>query len=295
MKVIKYSNKLDNVLCSDSELVQIATNFQFVEGPVWDAGTNQLLFTDIPNNTIYSWNEKTRAISIVNNELEKPNGLAIDANGDIWVCEHKGQKITVIAKGQIKGTITHFYNKRLNSPNDIVCKSDGSLYFTDPPYGFRDEVLERELSFQGIYRIDPVAMEATLLNDEMVWPNGIAFSPDERKIFVADTMEQKIYEFEVHHDGNLGERREFASMDASIGPGIADGLKVDLEGNLYAAGPGGIWIFSSTGESLGVIQTPEQAANVGWGGADLRTLFVTATKSLYKIKLNIPGYSSFMR
>jgi gluconolactonase len=233
MKVIRYSLSLENIIYADSEITKLESNFRFVEGPVWDSKRNRLIFTDIPNYTIYSWEERTKEVTIVNNNLNKPNGLALDKKGDIWVCEHGGRKITKInEKGGIQGTITQFNNKRFNSPNDIVCKSDGSLYFTDPPYGFRDVRIQRELSFQGIYRINPATREITLLNDEMEWPNGLAFSPDEKKLYVADTMKQRIYEFEVRQDGCLDNKREFVSLDSTVGPGIADGLKVDIEGNV---------------------------------------------------------------
>jgi gluconolactonase len=180
-----------------------------------------------------------------------------------------------------------FRGKRLNSPNDAVVKSDGTIYFTDPPYGIKPE--EQELSFQGVFSFNPERQNLTLLADDFDRPNGLAFSPDERVLYIADSSSRRhIRAFDVHSDGMLRRGRVFATID-SESPGNPDGMKIDVEGNLYSAAAGGIWIYSADGESLGIIPTPETPANCAWGDKDGKSLYITARTSLYRIKLNVPG------
>jgi len=179
-----------------------------------------------------------------------------------------------------------YRGRRLNSPNDAVVKSDGNIYFTDPLYGIKPE--EQELEFQGVYRLDPDGLGLTLLVDDMERPNGLAFSPDERTRYIADSSDRRhVKVFDVEDDGTLANGRVFAEIRSEL-PGNPDGMKVDVEGNLYVA-TAGVWIFSEKGENLVVIEMPETPANLAWGNKDWRTLYITARTSLYRIKMNLEG------
>ena len=179
-----------------------------------------------------------------------------------------------------------YRGRRLNSPNDAVVKSDESIYFTDPPYGIKPE--EQELEFQGVYRLNQDGQEPTLLVDDIERPNGLAFSPDERTLYIADSSDRRhVKAFDVEDDGTLSNGRVFAEIRSEL-PGNPDGMKVDVEGNLYVAAAG-VWIFSEKGENLGVIEMPETPANLAWGNEDWRTLYITARTSLYRIKMNLEG------
>jgi gluconolactonase len=179
-----------------------------------------------------------------------------------------------------------YRGKRLNSPNDAVVKSDESIYFTDPPYGIKPE--EQELEFQGVYRLDPIGQEPILLVDDIERPNGLAFSPDERTLYIADSSDRRhVKAFDVEDDGTLSNGCVFAEIKSEL-PGNPDGMKVDIEGNLYVASAG-VWIFSEEGELQGVIKIPETPANLAWGDKDWRTLYVTARTSLYRVKMNVEG------
>lgn len=186
----------------------------------------------------------------------------------------------------------NFQDKRLNSPNDVVVDSEGMIYFTDPPYGIKPE--QQELPFQGVFRLNPESRKLILLAKDFEKPNGLAFSPDEKVLYIADSSTERrhIRAFDVDPDGTLNNNRVFAEI-RSEEPGNPDGIKVDAEGDLYISAAGGIWVFSVDKEKLGVIRTPERPANCAWGDRDWKTLFLTARTSLYRIRLNIPGYNVF--
>jgi len=280
--------RIAHILTEESELERLATDFQFTEGPVWNASGEFLLFSDIRANRIYKWSP-TKGITIFREPSGNSNGLTYDKEGRLIICEHSNRRLTRIDKDETYTVlIERFRNKHLNSPNDVVVKSNGMIYFTDPPYGINPE--EQELSFQGVYFINPKSKKVTLLKDDFDRPNGISFSPDETVLYIADSSikQRHIRAFDVASDGTIRNNRVFAEIRSEL-PGNPDGMKVDIEGNLYVAAAGGLWIFSKDGEYLGTIRTPEQPANCAWGDEDWKSLFITARTSIYRIKLGVSG------
>ncbi|MGC8794427.1 MAG: SMP-30/gluconolactonase/LRE family protein [Bryobacteraceae bacterium] len=293
---------LDAIVPRTAVIEKVAGGFGFTEGPVWLPG-GSLLFSDIPNNAIYRWTPDGK-VTI----FRKPsgydgtdaapgafigsNGLTLDRQGRLVICEHGNRRVTRLEKdGKLTILADRYQGKRLNSPNDAVFKSDGSLYFTDPPYGLakQDDDPAKELPFSGIYRL--AGGDLQLLSKDLTRPNGLAFSPDEKYLYVANSdVQRKIWmRFEVRPDGTLGTSQVFYDVTRETAPGLPDGLKVDRKGNVYATGPGGVWIFSPEGRHLGTIEPPEVPANCAWGDKDGRTLYITARTSVYRIRLAIPG------
>jgi gluconolactonase len=276
---------------------------KFIEGPVWILKpTPHLLFSDIPSNAIMKWTPDGKLA-----EFRKPvfpgkfaegqyigsNGLTLDNQGRLISCEHGNRRVARTEKdGKITVLADKYQGKRLNSPNDAVFKSNGDLYFTDPPYGFpkEDDGPGKELPFNGVYRLKPGGQPELLVKD-MTRPNGIAFSPDEKRMYIANSdPKKKIWMvYDVAADGKLGNGRVFYDATKESAEGMPDGLKVDKAGNLYGTGPGGIWVFSPAGKLLGKIQPTEVPANCGWGDADGKTLYMTARTSLFRVKLNAVG------
>ncbi len=285
-KPLKHGEKLGSIVSETSEVKRIATGFQFTEGPVWSADKSFLLFSDIPANKILKWSPDG-GVSVFREPSGNSNGLTYDTEDRLIICEHGNRRISRIEKDGAHTVLAdRFHGKRLNSPNDVVVRSDGMIFFTDPPYGITPE--EKELPFNGAFRLDPDSRELTLLAEDFDRPNGLAFSPSERILYIADSPRRHIRAFEVNAEGRLSNSSLFAEI-RSEEPGNPDGMKVDVEGNLYVAAAGGIWIFTPNGERLGIIRTPERPANCAWGCNDWRTLFITARESLYSIRLNVPG------
>lgn len=286
MIILKSGNEFI-ILPQDRELKRLATDFQFTEGPVWNVKEGFLLFSDIRANCIYKWSAEEGLI-VFREPSGNSNGLTYDKEGRLLICEHSNRRLSRIeVNGDCKVLADSFRGKRLNSPNDVVLKSDGLIYFTDPPYGITPE--EQELSFQGLFCLNPRDNDLILLADDFDRPNGLAFSPDERVLYVADSSSRRhIRVFDVLDDGTLDNSRVFAEIRSEL-PGNPDGMKVDVEGNLYVAAAGGIWVFSDVGEHLGIIRTPETPANCAWGDKDWKSLFITARTSLFHIRLNISG------
>ena len=287
----------DRLVPADAVIEHLAGGFGFTEGPVWiDADGGFLLFSDIPGNRIVKW-EPGGAISdflapVYEGEPEEgrlsgSNGITVDPNGDVVFTEHFNGRISrVAADGTRSVVVDSFEGGRLNSPNDLDYHSDGSLYFTDPPYGLPSpEAREQEVN--GVYRLSPDG-ELTLL-DELPAPNGIAFSPDESRLYVADSSTQQWFVYPVAEDGALGEAELLFDASGSEESGAADGLKVDELGNLWATGPGGVWVIRPDGLHLGTIKPDEVPANVAWGGDDRRTLYMTARTGLYRIRVSVAG------
>ena len=261
------------------EVTRLAEGFQFLEGPVW-VGDSMLLFSDIPANTIYKWTEQG-GISTFLHPSGNSNGLAIDPSGRLIMCQHGSRQVGRLeSDGNITPLSTHFKGKKLNSPNDLDISSDGSVFFTDPPYGLNDPIEGSETHFNGIYRWTPSG-QVQLLDSTVGTPNGIAFSPAEDKLYVSDSEIRIIYVYNVKEDSILTNRQEFARQELS---GNTDGMKVDKEGFIYAAGPLGIWIYSPDGTSIDTIEVPGQTTNCTFGGRDGDILFVTSGNSLYKIQ-----------
>jgi len=257
----------------------IATGFQFVEGPVWydDLG---LLFSDLHGNIIYQWTE-TDSISEFLNPSDNSNGLTFDTSGNLVMAQTGLRRIARLKKDGTQTSLADSYDeKKFNSPNDLTVKSDGSIFFTDPPFNIPDGE-KQELTFSGIYRISPDG-SLYLLDSTLTLPNGICFSKDESKLFVNDSKIRIIYIWDVVDDSTITNKREFGSI---VPMGYADGMKIDTDGNLFCAGPGGIWIFSPEGDLLDKIPIPITPTNCNWGEKDRKTLYITAFHSVYRIRL----------
>jgi gluconolactonase len=267
-------------------LERMATGFRFTEGPVWMAEEKSLLFSDIPANKIF----KLTAVGRVR-AFRKPsgnsNGLTQDKEGRLIACEHSNRRITRTDKaGSITALAEKFQGKKLNSPNDVVVKSDGAIYFTDPPYGINPDQQEQPVA--GVYRLSPDGKELSLVARDLAGPNGLAFSPDETKLYIDDSKRRHIRVFDVQRDGSLCGGSVFHDMNIST-PGQPDGMKVDVEGHVFCTGARGVWVIDADGKHLGTIVTPEKPSNCAWGNDDWRTLYITAVTSVYKIRVNTPG------
>ena len=316
LKVDRLDPAIDRIIPRDAALERIATGFTWVEGPVWDSGS--LFFADIPSNSIRRWTPGAGASVFLQPSGYKgsdpyggrepgTNGMTLDARGRLSVAGHAQRDVFRFESLDSKGPITiladSYQGKRLNSPNDLVYRSDGSLYFTDPPYGLRrqnDNDPEKELKVNGVYRIPraleqkpgapPASAELQLLIGDLPRPNGIAFSPDERYLYVDNTEPKKIWmRYRVLPDGTLTEPKLLFDATSDHRPGAPDGMKVDVEGNIYSAGPAGVWIISPEGKALGTIVMPERVSNLAWGEPGRKTLYITASSSVYRVRLLIPG------
>jgi gluconolactonase len=264
---------------------RLATGFGFTEGPLWHPD-GFYYFVDIRGSTLHRLTPG-REPEVIRTSTGEGNGTTFDLQGRLVLCEGGHRRVTrTDAGGRLDVLVDRYEGKRLNRPNDVVCRSDGSLYFTDP--GLRVPLAERELPYAGVYRIAPDG--STTLVADCEYPNGLAFSPDERVLYVANTRwAQYIHALELDAGGALLRRRIFADMSSDETDGVPDGMKVDVEGRVYCTGPGGTWVFAPDGRRLGIIRTPEVPANVAFGGPDLRTLFLTARTSIYALRVRSPG------
>jgi gluconolactonase len=263
---------------------EIASGFQFTEGPVW-LPEGALLFSDIPASIIYRLRpgEPARPWRAPSGNS---NGLTLDRQGRLVTCEHGSRRVSrTEADGTVLSLAERYAGGRLNSPNDVVVRSDGIVYFTDPPYGIAPE--QREQPCNGVYRIMPCG-ELELLIDDFDRPNGLAFSPDEAVLYIDDSPRRHVRAFDVAEDGTLHNGRLFADM-ASPDTGSPDGMKVDVEGNVYCTGPGGLWVLGPDGERVGIIAGPQQPANLAFGGQDRKTLYITARTAVYTLRTRIAG------
>lgn len=280
---VEQTNGIEAIASNNAKVEKLSEGFNFIEGPVWNP-EGFLLFSDIPADTIYKWTPDN--LSVFRQPAGNSNGNTLDREGRLITAQHD-RRLTRTEKDGTVVTLADRYNgKRLNSPNDVVVKSDGSIYFTDPPYGIGSE--QEELGFYGVYRLAPDGA-LTLLTKELVRPNGLAFSPDEKKLYVSDSEKGEIRVFQVKPDGTLTNGQIFAELKEPPDTGVPDGLKVDVQGNIYCSGPEGIWVFSSAGKLLGKIIVPEVVTNLAWGDSDYKTLYITASTSIYRIRLNIAG------
>jgi sugar lactone lactonase YvrE len=282
--IVTLDPAFSRIVPNGAQIERLAGGFQFVEGPVWDPA-GFLLFTDIYANQIRKWTPDGRVTT-----FRKPayysNGLTLDRQGRLLACEQENRAVSRTEKdGTTVRIAERYHGRRFNSPNDVVVRSDGSIYFTDPNSGA--DLWEAELPYGGVFRVSPDG-RVTLLVDDFDQPNGIAFSPDEKILYIGDWVRGHVRAFDVRDDGTLRSGRLFATL-ASRGSGGADGMKVDVEGNLYCTGPGAVEVFDRSGKALGMITVPYPPANVGWGDADGKGLFITAVSSLYRIRLNIQG------
>ncbi|MDX1699571.1 MAG: SMP-30/gluconolactonase/LRE family protein [Melioribacteraceae bacterium] len=255
---------------------KIAEGFQFTEGPVWMDGN--LLFSDIPENKVYQWNPE-KGTEIFLDPSGNSNGLALDSEGNLLLAQHGKRRVARIVDGVETALVDTFEGKKLNSPNDMTIHSDGSIYFTDPPYGIGED--DEELGFYGIYKLT-LDGEIILLDKSLVRPNGLAFSLDETKLYVADSQERKIYVWNVDENGKLSGKKLFIDMKSDK-RGASDGMKMGNDGLLYATGPGGLWIIDSNGNALATIDIPGQTTNCNWG-PNGEILYITSGDAVYKLK-----------
>lgn len=274
-----------STILETTDAERLATGFVFTEGPLWHPD-GFYYFVDIRRNALYRITPG-KAPELVRSDTGEGNGTTFDLEGRLVLCEGGRRRVTrMSADGRIEALMDRFEGKRLNRPNDVACKSDGSLYVTDP--GLRVPLAERELPYAGVYRISPDG--TTTMVADFEYPNGLAFSPDERVLYVANTRwAQYIHAIELGPDGTMVRRRIFADMSSDEKDGVPDGMKVDAEGRVYCTGPGGTWVFAPDGARLGIIRTPEVPANLAFGGRDLRTLFFTARTSVYTLRVTVPG------
>ena len=288
IEVKAYSNAIWQIVPEKVALEQVATGFGFTEGPVWCK--DYLLFSDIPRNRIVRWRMRSEGpeITTFRSPSGNSNGLALDKSGRLITCEHSTRRVTrTEVDGSVSVLAERYEGRRLNSPNDVVVRSDGSIYFTDPPYGLKNFDTWKELSFNGVYRFAPDG-KLVLLADDFDRPNGLAFSPDESVLYINDTSRVHIRAFDVSPDGNLSNGRVLIDMQSSE-TGAPDGMKVDEKGNIYCTGPGGLWVIDSNGQCLGRIMLPEIPSNLAWGDTDRRSLYITARSSIYRLRLAVPG------
>src|ERR1700677_4927914 len=276
----------------DAPAVQVATGCVFTEGPVWHPVDRFLLFSDMPGDVRRRWDPNGGVIE-VKRPSNKCNGMTYDADLNLIVCEHA---TSLLIRERPDGTrevlASHFEGKELNSPNDVCVRSDGSIYFTDPYYG-RVPVFgverSRELDFQAVYRVAPDGgLQLVVDRDLFEQPNGLCLSPDERLLYVNDSAKKLIRAFNVALNGSLSGERLFASeIQSSSQSGGPDGMKCDERGNVWVTGPGGVWVYAPSGELIGKLHIPESVANLAWGGPELRTLFLTATHSVYRVTTTV--------
>ncbi|HEV8726198.1 MAG TPA: SMP-30/gluconolactonase/LRE family protein [Candidatus Binatia bacterium] len=303
VEVLRLDPAIDAIVPANPKIFKLAEGFQFTEGPIWfKAG--YLLFSDPNANTIYKYTAADAKLSVFKTnsgysgkdiaEYFQPgsNGLTLDPQGRLTINEHGNHRVTRVEKdGRVTVLADKYEGKRLNSPNDLVYRSDGTLFFTDPPFGlpkFYDDP-RKELPYSGVFSLKDGKLK--LVSTDLKGPNGIAFSPDEKYLYVGNWDQEKkiIMRYEVGVDGSLSNGKVFFDMTKAPGEDALDGIKLDRQGNLYVSGPGGLWIISADAKHLGTIIAPKHPHNLAWGGDDGKTLYMTAQGSLYRMPLNIPG------
>ncbi len=287
--VERFDARLDALLPDAPVMEKLGGGLRFCEGPAWDAQRNLLHFTDFPALRIYHWSE-AGGMELACEDSGREIGLAMDAKGRVLGCASRWQCVT---RREPDGSVTRLPNRidgtdwHLNNPNDLAVHSDGSIYLTDP--WNPATCPPRSAPGNGVYRLDPASGSLRAVVDHMERPNGLCFSPDETLLYVNDTTGQFVNAHDVMPDGSLSAGRLFARLDTAYGPGAADGMKCDRAGNVYVTGPGGIWVFAPDGTPLGILRVGEVVGNFAWGGADWSSLYVTASTSLYRIRMTVAG------
>ena len=299
-KILRLDPAFDALVSKGARIEKVATGFTFTEGPLWRP-QNVLWFSDVPGNVVRSVSPSGDVKILIQNAggiaspgpgaLIGPNAMVADKDGAILLCQHGARRIVRVAPDMtMTPVIEKFEGHRLNSPNDMVYRSDGALYFTDPPYGLakQNDDPAKELKFNGVFLYKGGKLKAIV--KDLNLPNGIALSPDEKTLYVSNSDEKKRswMRYDVAADGTVSNGRLFFDLANAKEQGIPDGMKVDSQGNIYAAGPEGIWVFSPGGRHIGTIQPGETAANVAWGD-DGKSLYITASTSVYRIRVNVPG------
>ena len=301
MPIEQLSPELKRIVLPDQEIEELGRGYRPAEGPLWESKEGYLLFTDLGHNRIMRWSSKD-GITLFREPTNQANGLTWDPQGRLVACEGGARRMTRLeADGSVTVVANNYEGTSLNRPNDVVVKSDGSIYFTDPARRDSKGMPDMDLNFCGVYRVSPDLSSITLVVRDFVLPNGLCFSPDERTLYIIDSMGVlrhadnfrlsvgHIKAFDVRPDGSLTNGRVFCELKSER-PGLPDGMKVDVEGNVYCAGPGGVWVLGSSGKHLGTILTgAEQTTNCAWGGDDWRTFFITTMDAVFRIQLRIPG------
>ena len=316
-EVQRLDPSVDQIVPAGAGLEKVATGFnKWTEGPVW-THEGSLLFAEIPSNNIIQWIPGQTARVFIHPSGYKgsepfkgpepgSNGMTLDAKGRVTVAGHAGRTVwrleSVDPQAQVTVLADSYQGKKLNSPNDLVYKSDGSLYFTDPPYGLAtqsDDDPAKELQVNGVYRIPgarqqkpgtpPERDKLQLVIKDLPRPNGLAFSPDEKFLYVADSGKKLWMRYRVQPDGSVADGSVFLDPSSDPAKGVPDGLRLDQKGTIYSSGPGGVWIISPEGKHIGTIKVPEVVSNVAWGDKDGKTLYITGSTSVYRIKLTIQG------
>ena len=302
--IVRSDPALDKLVSPGTKIEKLQGGFRFIEGPVWVRGGKYLLFSDLQSNAIMKWSPEGGA-----SVFRKPiftgsypdgvqigsNGLTLDKQGRLIAAEHGNRRVSRLEKdGGITVLADRYEGKRLNSPNDLILKGNGDVYFTDPRGLYRSypegaTAPKRELDFAGVYRVTgPEKVE--LVTKEVPYPNGLAFSPDEKNLYIASSRPEKFWMvFDVEPNGSLSNGKKFFDATSIPSEGVPDGMKVDREGNIYATGPAGIMIFTPEAKLLGTIHLPEIPANLNWGDADGKALYITARTSLYRLRMNVAG------
>ena len=299
-KIDRLDPAMDAIAPPGTQIEKVAGGFQFTEGPLWRPN-GQLWFSDVTGNVVRSVTPGGTVASLISNAGGKtsappgsfigPNGMAADKDGSVLLCQHTNRRIARVSKDhETTAFLERFEGKRFNSPNDLVFRSDGSLYFTDPPYGLlkQDDDPAKELKFNGVFRYANGKTQAVV--KDLTRPNGIAFSPDEKTLYISNSDEKhKVWmAYDVAADGSVSHGRLFFDVTSQTEDGLPDGMKVDSRGNIYASGPGGLWVFSPAGKHIGTIKPPETPANCGWA-EDGKALYITARTGVYRIRLAVAG------
>ncbi len=295
----KLDSALDALLAPETKIEVLASGFNWSEGPVWKDG--KILFSDVPENTVFAWREGDAAASIslkpsgsLSGEGQGSNGLAKDAAGNLILCQHGERRIARLEKdGSFTSLADKYDGKRFNSPNDLVITSKGTIFFTDPPYGLKKGT-PPDAPYHGIYRVDSDG-KVSLIIEDIKWPNGIALSPDERTLYIAvsDKDEPRVMAYDMEPEGTVKSGRVVFAARSLKSPerkGGCDGMKVDSLGNIWTTGPGGVLIISKEGKHLGSILTGQATANCAWGGDDKSTLYITADMFLLRVKTKVKGF-----
>jgi gluconolactonase len=300
--VLRLDAALDQIVPKDAVIQKLAGGFQFTEGPLWRPQAQVLWFSDVVGNVVRQWspNGEVKVLiqkaggdsgSLPPGGFVGPNGEVADKDGFVLICQHTARRIMRVGKDlQPTPLVERYAGKHFNSPNDLVYRSDGALYFTDPPYGLakQDEDPTKEIPFNGVYRLKNGKVDVIVR--DLTRPNGIAFSPDQQVLYIANSDEKhKVWmRYDLKEDGTVSNGRVFFDVTAEREDGLPDGMKVDSQGNVYGSGPGGLWVFSPDGKHLGTIKPPETPANCNWGD-DGKSLYITARTGLYRIKLAVAG------
>lgn len=275
---------------------RLAVGFVFTEGPVWNFAERRLTFVDLAGDAMFRWTEE-HGVEVHRKPSGFANGLTYDAQGRLLSCEHRARRITREMPDGLEVIVDSHGGKKLNAPNDLVVADDGSIIFSDPHYGLMEGYggpADQELPFKAVFRLPAGAKEPEVLSDDFDGPNGLALSPAEDKLYVADSEHNHIRVFDVGDGWRLTGGNVFVKIPPE-GDGVTDGLKLDDRGNVFSTGPAGIWLCSPSGDILGVVKVPEVAANLAWGDDDARTLYITASTGLYRLRCETAGHVPYRK